>query len=199
VRKGRIHHSDPNDEFVQVGRDTLAAAGSRVSGQQNTSSKAGLAGKTLGEIKVDAFEQDVAVNDRHQSFSAELLRLALLGVGGVGYIAARSFADHSLPGTGLELSAAGKWLVLLAAATFGLSAGSALSLRYISSDLLAFQLRIVRLRLRGMPSDLDAAEAEEARRNRRLKLTRPLLVVSSACLALGAAVFIAFLFVALGH
>jgi hypothetical protein len=175
------------------------AAGSRVSSQHNTSSKAGLAGRTLGEIKVDAFEQDVAVNDRHQSFSAELLRLALLGVGGVGYIAARRFADHGPSGTSLELSEASRWLVLLAAATFGLSAGSALSLRYISADLLAFQLRIVRLRLRGTPGDLDAAEREETRRNCRLKLTRPLLVASSACLALGAGVFIAFLFLVLGY
>jgi hypothetical protein len=37
--------------------------------------------RTLGEIKADGFEQDVCINDRHQAFSAELLRLALLGVG----------------------------------------------------------------------------------------------------------------------
>jgi hypothetical protein len=46
--------------------------------------------RTLGEIKVEAFEQDVLISDRQQAFSAELLRLALLGIGGVGYVASRS-------------------------------------------------------------------------------------------------------------
>src|SRR5215470_817802 len=127
---------------------------------------------SLGQIKVDAFEQDVAVNDRHQLFSAELLRLSLLGVGGIGYIAANTLSDHGLRGTGLGMPTTAKWLVLIAAVTFGLSAASALSLRYISSDLLAYQLRIVRLRLRAVQGDLSVAETEEVRRNRRLKVTR---------------------------
>jgi hypothetical protein len=172
--------------------------GSEVNGHQNTTCKPDAPVQmSLGQIKVEAFEQDVAVNDRHQSFSAELLRLSLLGVGGVGYIAANSLSERGLHGTGLQMGTTAKWLVLFAAVTFGLSAGSALSLRYISSDLLAFQLRIVRLQLRGGPGDLSIAEAEEARRNRRLKVTRPLLVASSAFLALGAAIFIAFLFMIL--
>ena len=170
-----------------------------MSSPQNTPPKPDPAPKRLGEIKVDAFEQDVVVNDRNQSFSAELLRLALLGVGGVGYIAAKSFIDRGPSGTSPELSPTSRWLVLLAAFTFGLSAASALSLRYVSSELLAFQLRIVRLRLRAAPGDFEVARKEEARRDRRLKLTRPLLVMSSACLALGAAAFIAFLFQLLGH
>jgi hypothetical protein len=50
-----------------------------VSTEQNTSSNTGLAGKTLGELKADAFEQDVAVNDRHQSFSMITLPSLRLG------------------------------------------------------------------------------------------------------------------------
>jgi len=154
--------------------------------------------RTLGEIKADGFEQDVCINDRHQAFSAELLRLALLGVGGVGFVASRALAPGSSAESALRMNVAAKWLVLIAAASFGLSAASALCLRYLASDSIAFQLRIVRLRIRGTPNDQRAAEGEEARRNRRLKVMRPMLVFSSGTLALGACVFIAFLFVVLG-
>jgi hypothetical protein len=154
--------------------------------------------RTLGEIKADAFEQDVCINDRHQAFSAELLRLALLGVGGVGYVASRAFAAGSSGEAALQMGVAAKWLVLTAAVSFGLSAASALCLRYLASDSIAFQLRIVRLRIRGTAHDGSEAEREEARRNRRLKVMRPMLVFSSGTLGLGAGVFIAFLFVLLG-
>jgi hypothetical protein len=153
--------------------------------------------RTLGEIKADGFEQDVCINDRHQAFSAELLRLALLGVGGVGFVASRALAGSSGE-SALRMNAAAKWLVLIAAASFGLSAASALCLRYLASDSIAFQLRIVRLRIRGTADDGAEAEREEARRNRRLKVMRPMLVFSSGTLGLGAGVFVAFLFVVLG-
>jgi hypothetical protein len=152
--------------------------------------------RTLGEIKVDAFEQDVLINDRQQTFSAELLRLALLGIGGVGYVASRALAAG--PGeSNLRINNTAKWLVLLAAVSFGLSSASALGLRFLSSDLIASQLRIVRLRIRGNAEDAHRARLEEIRRNRRLKLMRPLLLFSSSALTVGAGVFIAFLFVML--
>jgi hypothetical protein len=151
--------------------------------------------RTLGEIKVDAFEQDVVINDRSQAFSAELLRLALLGVGGVGYVASRALTNA--PAESVRMNSAAKWLVLIAAASFGLCAASALSLRYFSSELIAFQLRIVRLRVRGTVDDGSEAETEEGRRNRRLKVMRPTLLISSGALGIGAGVFIVFLFVVL--
>ena len=157
-----------------------------------------LSRRSLGEIKVEAFDQDVAINDRHQSFSAELLRLALLGVGGVGYVASRSLSPPQAGQPALSVSESAKWLVLIAAVSFGLAAASALALRYISSDLLAFQLRILRLRIRGNPTDVIDADKEELRRNWRLKATRPMLVLSSMFLGVGAGVFIAFLFSVLG-
>ncbi len=153
--------------------------------------------RTLGEIKVEAFDQDVAINDRQQTFSAELLRLALLGIGGVGYVASKALPGNATGEAALHIGMEPKWLVLLAAASFGLSSASALGLRYFSSDLIACQLRIVRLRMRGGDHDVRQAEREEARRNRRLKLMRPLLLLSSATLTLGAGVFVAFLFVVL--
>jgi len=154
--------------------------------------------RTLGEIKADGFEQDVLINDRNQAFSAELLRLALLGVGGVGYVASRVLATGSSSDASLRMDVAAKWLVLTAAVSFGLSAASALCLRYLASDSIAFQLRIVRLRIRGTVNDGREAAREEFRRNRRLKVMRPLLVFSSGTLGLGAGVFVAFLFVMLG-
>jgi len=87
-------------------------------------------------------------------------------------------------------------LVLIAAASFGLAA-SGLCLRYLASDSIRFQLPIVRLRIRGTADDATEAEREESRRNRRLKVMRPMLVFSSGTPGLGAGVFIAFLFVVL--
>jgi hypothetical protein len=153
--------------------------------------------RTLGEIKVDAFEQDVLINDRHQAFAAELLRLALLGIGGVGYVASKALGANPPGEASLHMGVEAKWLVLIAAVSFGFSSASALCLRYLSSDLIAFQLRIVRLRIRSGSGDRLQADREEGRRNRRLKVMRPLLLVSSGTLALGAGVFIAFLFVVL--
>src|SRR5262245_7645333 len=154
-------------------------------------------GRTLGEIKIEAFDQDLAINDRQQAFSAELLRLALLGIGGVGYVTSRALPGSTAGEAALRIGFGAKWLVLLAAVSFGLSSASALGLRYFSSDLIASQLRIVRLRIRGSADDVRKAKREEARRNRRLKWMRPLLLFSSAALALGSGVFIAFLFVVL--
>ena len=54
-----------------------------------------------------------------------------------------------------------KWLVLLAAVRFGFTSTSALGLRYFSSDLIASQLRTVRLRIRGGADDLRHAQREE--------------------------------------
>ncbi len=153
--------------------------------------------RTLGEIKVEAFDQDVLINDRQQAFSAELLRLALLGIGGVGYVASKALPANSAGEAALHIGIQAKWLVLLAAASFGVSSASALALRYLSSDLVSSQLRIVRLRIRAASGDTRRAQREEARRNRRLKLMRPLLLFSSTALTVGAGVFIAFLFVVL--
>ena len=153
--------------------------------------------RTLGEIKVEAFEQDVLINDRQQAFSAELLRLALLGIGGVGYVTSKALSAGAAGEPGVRMGFGAKWLVLLAAASFGLSSALALGLRYLSSDVVASQLRIVRLRMRGIAGDAGQAKREEARRNRRLKWMRPLLLFSSAALALGAGVFIGFLFIVL--
>ena len=153
--------------------------------------------RSLGEIKCEAFDQDVVVNDRQQAFSAELLRLALLGVGGVGYLAARSITETGAAAGTIHMNPVTKSLVLISAVCFGLCAASALALRYVAADLLALQLRVVRLRLRAASNDPGIADAEEQRRNRRLKVTRPLLVAASLLLVLGAAALIGFVFLAL--
>jgi hypothetical protein len=152
---------------------------------------------SLGQIRVDGFEQDVTVNDRHQAFAAELLRLALLGVGGIGYVAARSLSAPGTSAGAFEIGHGAKWLILLAAIGFGISAASALALRYVSSELLALRLRVVRLQIRGDSDDGIVSKSEEARRNVRLKTSGPLLIIPSAFLTLSAGAFIAFLFLIL--
>ena len=146
---------------------------------------------TLGEIEVPAFSQDVVVSEQHQIFSAELLRIALLGLGGIGYVIAKLPDVNHRTYTGTPLLRA---LILSSAVAFGISAGAALALRYLTSEVLSYQLRIVRLRLRAQRGDSETARREESRRDRRLKLTRPLLLIASASLGAGAAIFVAYLF-----
>jgi hypothetical protein len=148
----------------------------------------------LGEIEVPAFSQDVVVSEQHQTFSAELLRIALLGLGGIGYIAAKlPDVNHRVYTSTPTLRA----LILSSAVAFGVSAGAALALRYLTSEVLSYQLRIVRLRLRGHRGDIESARREEVRRDRRLKLTRPLLLIASTSLGAGAALFVVYLFLVL--
>ena len=156
-----------------------------------------LSRRSLGEIKVDAFDQDVAINDRHQLFSAELLRLALLGVGGVGYVASRSLSAPQPGQPALSMSESAKWLVLIAAMSFGLAAPAlGTSVHFFRSARISTQHP--RLRIRGNPADVIDADKEELRRNWRLKATRPMLVLSSMFLGLGAGVFVAFYVSVLG-
>jgi len=150
--------------------------------------------KTLGEIQVEAFDHDVVVNERTQLFSAELLRLALLGLGGIGYVFTK------IPDSSRKVFAGtnqAKGLILASSVAFGLSAGAALALRYLTSVLLAHQLRIVRLHARNSSGDVSRARVEEQTRDRRLKNLRPLLLLSSICLCLGAAGFVLYLFLVL--
>jgi hypothetical protein len=138
--------------------------------------------ETLGQIEHKGFNQDLALGDRYMAFSAELLRLALLALGGIGYLLkSRSFSGDNK-------------ILLAVAILMGLCTAFALSHRYVTCDLLACQLRLVRLCTRGLNDDQKKVTKEAAARNRRLSLAGPLLVLSASFLAAGAAVFVVALF-----
>jgi len=122
--------------------------------------------KYLSEIAIpkDVYDIDLVVLDRYQSFSAELLRLALLGLAGYGFLVGNivfkvQAKDGALPYMNAFISS---WpLLVVGVLTLALAAMMALGHRYFATDSLTQQVR--RLRLRKRLDDLKEQEAERER------------------------------------
>lgn len=100
------------------------------------------------EIKEDIYKVDLAVLDRYQSFSSELLRLSLLGVAGYGFLLSSvvfRIDDTSTQFIYLEKFLENQELLMVGAITFGLSAMMALAHRFFSTDCLTHFVRRIRL------------------------------------------------------
>jgi len=132
--------------------------------------------------------RDFELLDRYQAFSAEILRLALLGITGLGFLfTAVTVKDSTI--TGLKpLLAAGFTNVALTAALvlLGLAAAAALGHRYWSADSMACHIHLLRLRAAGKGRDGEALLERKAR-DRDLRLSSISILCASALLALGAA------------
>jgi hypothetical protein len=104
--------------------------------------------KYLGGLSVDrdAYEADLAIVDRYQAFSAELLRLSLLAITGYGFLI--SNIDLHAPTTADDRVLLHPWTVLaliVGAVAFGLSAATALGHRYFATDCITHFVRRLRL------------------------------------------------------
>ncbi len=97
-------------------------------------------------LKSDVYEADFAIVDKYQSFSAEILRLSLLGIAGYGFLIAnivlkapdeRAFlAEFSKPET--------VWALIIGTMALGLSAAAALAHRYYATDCITHFVRSLR-------------------------------------------------------
>lgn len=105
--------------------------------------------KYLSEIAIpkDVYDIDLVVLDRYQGFSAELLRLALLGLAGYGFLIGNivfkmQTKDGSLPYLNAFIDS---WpLLAIGALSLALAAMMALGHRYFSTDALTHQVRRLR-------------------------------------------------------
>ncbi|NTX09119.1 hypothetical protein [Myxococcus sp. CA040A] len=90
--------------------------------------------ESVGIREPPDFEADLAVHDRYQSFSGEVLRLALLGIGAIGFFLSKE-GRFSLTGearlSGVRESL---WACLIA---FGVACACALAHRYWSTEGVA--------------------------------------------------------------
>jgi hypothetical protein len=110
------------------------------------------ASKSTGLIPLPAetFAHDVAIGDRYQNFSAELLRLSLAGIGAVGFLITNIvLADKkkdfpNKPVNLLSLNLHFDYLIFTSLIFFGISAGLALLHRYFSTDGKAYHLSYIR-------------------------------------------------------
>ncbi len=75
----------------------------------------------LMQLPNNTFEHDLAVSNKYQSFSTELLRLSLLGIAAIGFLVANILAKD-VPHSNSYL----KYFLSASLACLGLSAGCAL-------------------------------------------------------------------------
>jgi hypothetical protein len=147
----------------------------------------------LGHIKIpkDEFEADLEVLDRFQAFSAELLRISLLGIAGIGFFVSNILLrDRNQTNGQAAFSDAPslyrvRFYLLASLICLGISAGCALLHRYFSSDSIAIHLQSLRMDLRQAAGDLERAERIRKKRGRQFWISGKMLGVSAILLWLG--------------
>ncbi len=154
------------NEFSLINREN--------STDEGKSEQAASSNQTTGlvELPANTFEHDLAVSDRFQHFSGELLRLSLIGIGAVGFllfnvvfaalgddknaqaadIAKRTFQNADF-----------RFYVYSTLWLFGISAGLALLHRYFGMDAKAYHLKYIRLRHKF--KDLEPETNAKSQRN----------------------------------
>lgn len=113
-----------------------------------------------------AFEQDLAINDRRQKFAGEILRLALIGIAAVGFLllnflfGASDKAPEAFAVAKKTLANSDfRFYIFASFYLFAFSAGIALLQRYFAADSNAYHLRYLRLREKASLATTAAAES----------------------------------------
>jgi hypothetical protein len=157
--------------------------------------------KYVGGLAVpeEVYKVDLAVLDRYQSFSSELLRLSLLGIAGYGFLLT-NVVFKAQANTGTVTPAAPSYVLdyvlPLGVVVFALSAMSALGHRYFSTDCIAHYVRRIRLLIKQeeLPEGdarrdkiLVTINVEGASLHKDLRRCKWLLIMSVVFLICGAA------------
>ncbi|MCL1036196.1 hypothetical protein L2725_03225 [Shewanella corallii] len=148
-----------------------------------TFTKKYLGGNAINE---DSYRIDIIVLEKYQSFSTELLRLALLGIAGYGFLVSNVALKVKDGGMHLFTDGfLGPVFLVLGALAFAISALSALAHRYYSSDCLTHFVRL--LRLKESENDLlESIDSEEASLDKDLNRCKRYLIMSCLALVVGA-------------
>lgn len=138
----------------------------------------------LMQLPDKTFEYDLAVSNKYQSFSTELLRLSLLGIAAIGFLVVNVLAK-GVPQSNSYL----KYFLSISLACLGLSAGCALLHGYASADAIAYQLGALRLEVRRSKEkdDVQRATGEKKKMWRSFRREIGLTIASGIFLWLGAA------------
>jgi len=154
-----------------------------------------LGGLALAE---DIYKVDLAVLDRYQSFSSELLRLSLLGIAGYGFLITNIVFKVTTGAGQLAFFAPflqARFVLAGGAITLGVSATTALAHRYFSTDCITHYVRRLRQvqSLKDLPDQseewkkaMGIIEQEQISLKKDLNRCRWLLLFSSLFLVLGA-------------
>jgi hypothetical protein len=122
--------------------------------------------------------------DRYVAYSAELLRLSLLGVAGYGFLLKELVNLSGAPKAFALNLTQNRWALISGVVSLGISAALALQHRLLATDVVACMLSHLRYRV---VRQQDAAEREALDLRSNLKWSERLLVLSALFLGLGAA------------
>ena len=144
--------------------------------------------KSLGLVGVPerTIEHDLALLERFQSFSAELLRLALIGISAIGFVVSKALFPEEADSKALQLLLSVKLNVAVALLSFVICAAAALSHRYYAADSVSWHLQAMRRYKRNEGDDKETADKEIYSRFRRFKWSTYSIRIASVSLGLGA-------------
>jgi hypothetical protein len=143
--------------------------------------------KSLGHYEApSAFKDDLEILDRYQMFSAEIVRISLLGLSGLGILIFNLFVKNASANQSFAASHELKWEIILTALLFGIASSASLLHRYFSSDGMACHLRVLRMEKAGR----DVTK-ERKRRSFMLAMSKCAILVGPLSLAIAGLAFTA--------
>jgi hypothetical protein len=157
------------------------------------------------ELSENSFKADFELTDRFQAFSTELVRLALLGIAGYGFLISEVLVKSDGGQANLLRLGAHSKSLGLGVALLGFSAALALAHRFFSTGCLVRQIKILRTLKRAEnpqwteeERERDQALLKEAREEqRRILRTCNRVLLASAALLVGGAAAVAYVFAAI--
>lgn len=147
----------------------------------------------FADLDEKRYQSELALLDRYHAFSAELLRIALVGLAAFGFILKEIFVNIDWAQASLPLVVS-KYLAIGSVLLFGVSAMCSLAHRYRTTEAARFFFYSLRLQTvtRDAPASLELCERDQWLRKReealrwgpKLKLVATLtLAFASAALA----------------
>jgi hypothetical protein len=137
-------------------------------------------------LEQNTFEHDLAVSERYQNFSTELLRLSLLAMAALGFLLKEILLTNRPGNINVLHNPVFRTGFIICLVFLSLSAFSAMLHRYYGPDSKACHLKSLRLYNRNAEGDKKEYEKEIAERNKKLRISKYLLLVSGLSLLAGA-------------
>ncbi len=134
-------------------------------------------------VDAQAYRVDLELQDRYTAYSAEILRLALLGIAGYGFLLKDVILADRAAGSFAQRAHAVGPLLVGGVVCLGLAAALALQHRLFATGCVACIVAFLRKNAAGRGAEADA-ERDALRRN--LKWAGRLLRLSALALGLGA-------------
>lgn len=154
--------------------------------------------KSLGltPIPERTIEHDLTLLERFQEFSAELLRVALIGISAIGFVVARILLpEKDTPP--IHLSTSARFFLTAALIALTVSAAAALAHRYFAADSMSWHLQAMRRYERNEGSDADTANGEFKMRHAQFTASARSIKYSAIALGVGAALMVAAIIVSI--